>query len=48
MVDYTCPMMGSYSAGGYGWIFGWIFMALASVALILLIIWLAKQISKKK
>ena len=37
--------------GGYGggmMFFGWTFMILVSIALILLIIWLAKQIQKKR
>ena len=38
-------MMGLY---GYGfmWLFGWIFMILILVALILLIMWLIKQIQR--
>lgn len=47
--DYGCfgaGMMGGY---GYGfmWIFGAIFWILVIVALILLIIWLSKQIAKE-
>ena len=40
-------MMGFY---GYGfmWLFGWIFMILVLVALILLIAWLIKQIQKPR
>ena len=48
MVDYyNCPMMSSIY-GGFGVAFSWIFMLLGSVALVLLIIWLAKQITRKK
>lgn len=39
-------MMGGAYGYGFGFIFGWIFMALVLVALVLLIIWLANQISK--
>ena len=40
-------MMGGYSMmGGYGWSFGWIFMTLILIALVLFIIWLIKQIQK--
>ncbi len=35
--------MGSYGFGGM-WFFGWLFMILFPVALILLIVWLIKQI----
>lgn len=45
MVDYICP-----SGSGGSWfmaIFGWAFMLVASVALVMLIIWLAKQLKKK-
>jgi hypothetical protein len=38
-------MYGSY--GGGMMIFGWIFMILVSIALILLIMWLIKQLKKK-
>ena len=36
-------MSGSYGFGG-GFIFGWIFMILVAIALVLLIIWLVKQL----
>ena len=36
-------MMGNYSFSGM-WIFGWIFMTLIVVALVLFIIWLIKQL----
>ena len=41
-------MMGNWMMGGYGtgWFFGWLFMTLTIVALILLIVWLIKQIQK--
>jgi len=48
MVDYTCSMMGGAYGGSLGIVFSWIFMILGSVALVLLIVWLAKQITKKK
>ena len=38
-------MMGSY--GTSGMLFGWLFMLLVIVALVLLVIWLIKQIQKK-
>ena len=38
-------MMGSF--GGFGVLFGWVFMILIIVALVLLILWLVKQIQKK-
>lgn len=48
MVDFTqgCygMMGGAYGYGGM--IFGWLFGALVVVALVLLIIWLVKQIQK--
>lgn len=37
-------MMGS----GFMWLFGWFFMILVVVALVLLIIWLIKQIQKPR
>ena len=46
-------MMGNYFGYGTGYgmfgmgLFGWIFMLLILVALVLLIIWLIKQIQKK-
>lgn len=49
---YNCPMggYGGMMSGYYGSgsaIFGWIFSLLAAAALILLIVWLVKQLSKK-
>lgn len=42
--DYGYHMMGDY---GYGMgIFGWVFMLLFFVALVLLIIWLLKQVQE--
>ena len=38
-------MSGVYGYGG-GFIFGWIFMILVAVALVLLIIWLVKQLTQ--
>jgi len=38
-------MMGNYGFSGM-WIFGWLFMTLIFVALVLLIAWLIKQIQK--
>ena len=40
-------MMGNYSFSGM-WIFGFLFMTLILVALILFIIWLIKQLQNKK
>ena len=41
-------MMGNFFGGfGFMWMFGFLFMILLITALVLLIIWLAKQISKK-
>ena len=48
--EFNCGAWGMMS-GGYGWgmgLFGWIFGILVLVALVLLIIWLTKQINKKK
>jgi uncharacterized membrane protein len=48
--DYGCPMMGGmYSVyGGVGMgIFGTILWLLVAVALVLLIVWLVKQVQKK-
>ena len=49
--EYGCfsnvgGMMGGYYGAGGFW-FGWLFMALIIVALVLLILWLIKQIQKK-
>jgi len=42
-----CPMMsGQYGYGGM--LFGWLFSILVLVAIMLLIIWLIKQIQSKK
>lgn len=38
-------MMGGAYGYGFGFIFGWIFMSLVIVALVLLIVWLTKQIN---
>ena len=38
---------GMMSGFGSMWIFGWLFMTLVIVALVLLIVWLIKQIQKK-
>ena len=38
---------GMMSGFGGMWIFGWLFMILIVVALILFIVWLAKEIQKK-
>ncbi len=38
-------MMGNYGFSGM-WIFGWLFMTLIFVALVLLIVWLVKQLQK--
>lgn len=46
----TGGMMGNWMMGGSGtgwWIFGWLFSILVLVALVLLIVWLVKQIQKK-
>jgi uncharacterized membrane protein len=49
-------MMGFGGTYGYGgmmsgfgsmWLFGWLFMALVTVALVLFIVWLVKQLQKK-
>jgi len=49
---FTAPMLG-YTRYGYGmmsygfgsmWLFGWLFMVLVIVALVLLIMWLVKQL----
>ena len=47
--SYGCPgwgmMSGSYGYGP-GFIFSWIFMVLVAVALVLLIIWLVRQLTQ--
>ena len=50
---YDCPMSGygGMMYGAYGssaMIFGWIIGLLVTVALVLFIVWLVKQIQKKK
>lgn len=48
--DGYCGMMGGMMSGAFGMggmFFGWIFGILVLVALVLLIIWLVKQIQKK-
>lgn len=50
MVNFSGCNFGSMMYGGYGFgasIFGWIFMTLMIIALILFIIWMVKQISDK-
>ena len=39
-------MMDGVYGFGFMWMFGWVFMALVIVALVLLVIWLFKQIQK--
>ena len=39
-------MMYGYNYGGM-WLFGWLFMILVSIAVVLLILWLVKQLQKK-
>ncbi len=47
--EYNCPGFGMMGYNnGTGIVFGWIFMTLVVVALVLLIVWLYKQIQKKK
>lgn len=49
--QYNCPgfgMMGGYGYSGVGVVFGWIFMILALVALVLFIVWLVKQIQNNE
>ena len=49
--QYNCPgfgMMGGYGYSGIGYVFGWIFMILALVALVLFIVWLVKQIQNNE
>lgn len=43
--NYGCGMMSGF--GGI-WLFGWLFMSLIIIALILLSIWLTKQIKNPK
>jgi len=42
---------GMMGCGGYGfgslWLFGWLFMILIVIALVLFIVWLIKEIQKK-
>lgn len=46
--NYGYGMMGNFFMGfGFMWMFGFLFMTLIIIALILLIIWLSKQINKK-
>jgi len=40
-------MMGNYGFSGM-WVFGWLFMTLIFVALILFIIWLARQLQNPR
>ena len=40
-------MMGGFGGFGFMWLFGWLFMTLITIALVLGIIWLTKQIQKK-
>ena len=47
--NYGYGMMGNimgFSGFGFMWLLGWLFMILIIVALVFLIIWLAKQIQK--
>lgn len=44
--NYGYRMMGGYYGYGMG-VFGWIFMILVAIVLVLLIVWLIKQIKKK-
>ena len=49
MMGFPYGMMGMMS-GTYSWgmgIFGWLFSSLILIALVLLIVWLIKQIQKK-
>ena len=39
-------MSGFYGGFGFMWLFGWVFMILVIVTLILFIVWLFKQIQK--
>ena len=47
-----CGMMGNYYGANYGWSmmggFGWIFMLVILVALILFIVWLVKQLENPR
>jgi len=44
--QYPYGMMGGYGYSSIGMIFGWIFMGLILIILILLIAWLIKQLQK--
>ncbi len=39
-------MMGMMYGGGFSWIFGWLFMGLIFVALILFIMWMMQQLEQ--
>lgn len=48
MMGGSYGMMGNWGYGFGGmWIFGWLFMILIIVALVLFIVWLIKRIQKK-
>lgn len=43
--SYGIGMMGNFFGGfGFMWLFGWLFMILILVALVLFIIWMVKQL----
>ncbi|PIN94054.1 hypothetical protein COU56_03185 [Candidatus Pacearchaeota archaeon CG10_big_fil_rev_8_21_14_0_10_31_9] len=47
--SYGCPgwgMMSGYYGYGSGFIFSWVFMVLITVALVLLIIWIVRQLTQ--
>ncbi|HLF54086.1 MAG TPA: hypothetical protein VI544_02810 [Candidatus Nanoarchaeia archaeon] len=47
--NYGYGMMGNFFMGfGFMWMFGFLFMTLIIIALVLFIIWMAKQINKQK
>lgn len=50
-VDYNghheSMMSGFYWGDGFMWFFGWLFMILTIIALILFIVWLLKQLTKE-